>query len=175
MSTFARTNEGRLSSINGPLPVNGLGQDDVTSFAYDASGNLTAITNALGQTVQFDTFDANGRAGRSIDANGVITLFAFDPLGRLTTITRKHPTDPLKDAVTTLDYDAEGRVTGVTAPLTDKLSMAYDLAGRLLSISAPDGEKIEYGYDAMGDVTSQTVKRANGSTNSSITDRKSVV
>lgn len=168
-TAYSWTNEGRLSSVNGPMPVNGLGQDDITSFAYDSSGNLMTITNALGQVTTFQNYDANGRPAQVVDPNLVVTAFTYDALGRAQTINRKNAANPSLDATTTIEYDAEGRVTGIIAPLTEKMTMTYSLAGRLLSVSAPNGEKIEYGYDALGDITSQTVKRANGSDASSIT------
>ena len=161
--------QGRLLSINGPLAVDALGKDDTVAFAYDMLGNVTTITNGLGQITSFGLYDANGRPGTSTDPNNIVTAFTYDLLGRTTKITRKHPSDMTKDAITTLLYDFEGRITGLTAPATDKLTMAYDVAGRLLSVSAPNGEKIAYGYDAMSNVTSQITKRSNDTTSASIT------
>ncbi|MEE9433179.1 MAG: RHS repeat-associated core domain-containing protein [Sphingorhabdus sp.] len=168
-TSFVWTTNGRIASINGPLPPDSQGRDDAVTFAYDTGGNLTSITNGFGHVTQFSGFDANGRPVSATDANGIVTTFAYDPLGRTTSITREHPSDPAQNAVTALEYDNEGRVTGITAPLTDKLSMDYDLAGRLLSVSAPDGEKIEFAYDAMSNVVSRTVKRADASSATNIT------
>ena len=168
-TSFDWTNEGRIASVNGPLGVNAQGQDDITSFVYDTSGNLVSMTNALGHVVSFAGHDANGRPATATDANGAITAFSYDLLGRIKTINAKHPVDVGLDAVTTMDYDNEGRVTALAAPLTAKLSMAYDLAGRLLSVSAPDGENIAFVYDLMGNVLSQTVNRADGSDASMVT------
>jgi RHS repeat-associated protein len=168
-TTFTWNANSKIASINGPLAINTLGKDDVVQFVYDASANLTSITNGLGQATLFSQFDANGRPATSTDPNGIITAFIYDQLGRTTKVTRKHPTNTSLDAITTFDYDIEGRVTGITAPATDKMTMAYDLAGRLLSVSAPNGEKIEYGYDAMSNVTSQITKRSDTTTAESIT------
>ncbi len=168
-TTFQWNGNGRIASINGPLTPDAQGHDDIVQFFYDGNGNLTSIINPLGQMTQYGNYDANGRPGSATDANGLVTTYAYDQLGRAITVTRVDPNNPLLNAVTSIEYDNEGRVIGITAPLTAKLSMAYDLAGRLLSISAPDGEKIEYNYDAMNNMLSQTVRRTNGTAASSIT------
>lgn len=158
---------GRLMSINGPRAAVGL-QDDVTSFTYDVDGNLLTMTNGVGQVSTYGGHDENGRPASVIDPNGVQTLFVYDALGRLESSTIKHPTATTLDAITTYDYDVEGRVTGVTLPATDKLSFIYDLAGQLLEIAAPDGEKQTFSYDAMGNVTEQKIKRVDDTARSTI-------
>ncbi len=160
---------GRLLSVNGPRPPDAQARDDITTYTYTAAGNLDTATNALGHVTSFGGYDANGRPGHMIDTNTVRTAFTYDGLGRTKTITIEHPTDAAQHATTSFDYDSEGRVTGVTAPDTEKLSFDYDLAGRLRAIRAQDGERIDYDLDAMGNVTTQTVKRANGTTASNIT------
>ncbi|MBK8631702.1 MAG: RHS repeat protein [Sphingomonadales bacterium] len=167
-TSYSWATNGRLLSVNGPLaPVSGV--DDVTSFTYDTAGNLLTATNALGHVSSFGGYDASGRPGTMTDSNGAVTQFAYDALGRTASVTVKHPTNIALDAQTSFAYDAEGRVTAITAPDTAQLIMDYDLAGRLTAIRANDGERIDFASDAMGNVTSQTVKRADGSTASGIT------
>jgi YD repeat-containing protein len=159
---YSWTAQGRLAQINGPLAPDALGHDDITSFAYDASGNLASVTNALGHLTAYAGHDANGRAATMTDANGVVTAFVYDPLGRMTSVTVKHPTTPALDAVTALEYDAEGRVTGITLPQTAKLLVDYSAIGRVTALRADDGERIDFTYDPMGNVVARTVKRSNG-------------
>ena len=160
---------GRLMSINGPRnPASYGGVDDITSFTYDASGNRLTMTNALGHVTTYSNYDGNGNPGLVTDPNGVSTTFAYDGLGRVKTITVKHPTTASLDAVTSLDYDVEGRIVGMTRPSTAKLNFDYDLAGRLLAVRSDDGERIDYTYDAMSNVLSETVKRTNGTQSRSI-------
>jgi RHS repeat-associated protein len=154
---------GRLASINGPKPVDAQGKDDTLTFVYDAAGNLQTSTNGLGQVTSFANYDANGRPGTMADANGVLTAFTYDPLGRTKTVTVKHPSDSSLDAVTSFDYDVHNRVIGVTSPATDKLFVDYDRAGRLVAVRAASGERIDYQTDAHGNVTTKTVKRADAS------------
>jgi YD repeat-containing protein len=160
---------GRLLSLNGPRPVNAQGKDDITSFTYDALGNMLTMTNQLGHITSFSGYDANGRPALMTDPNGIKTAFTYDALGRTKTITLKHPTTVANDAITTLDYDVEGRVIGIAAPATEKMIMDYDLAGRLKSVRAANGERIDYSHNAMSNVTAETIKRTNASVARSIT------
>lgn len=166
--SYTYSSAGRLLTANGPRPVNAAGKDDVDSFAYDATGNLTSITNGLGQVTSFSGFDANGRPAQMTDANGVVTQFVYDALGRMTSLSVREPGAGTAHATTSFDYDIEGRVTGITRPATARLGMTYDLAGRLLSISAPTGEAITFTYDAMGNITRQRVTTAAGAQRSDI-------
>ena len=162
--TYSWNGNGRLLSIDGPKGLDVNGKADITSFGYDTGGNLLTSTDALGYVTTFADYDANGRPGKMIDPNGINTLYGYDLLGRLTTITVKSPAGVADDRITTLDYDTEGRVTGVTAPGTQKLIVDYDLAGQVTAIRIASGEKIAFTHDAMGNVTLQSVKRANGTT-----------
>jgi len=162
-STYTWGTGGHLASVNGPKPVDAQGKDDTLTFAYDTAGNLQTSTNGLGQVTTFASYDANGRPGTMTDANGIVTAFTYDTLGRTSTVTVKHPTTTSLDAVTTFDYDVHGRVTGITSPATDKLIVDYDTAGRLTAVRAASGERIDYVTDAAGDVTKKIVKRADTS------------
>lgn len=169
-TTYTWGTGGRLLSINGPRnPAQYGGQDDVTTFTYDPQGNRLTMTDALNHVTKYSNYDGNGNPGLVTDPNGVKTTFTYDGLGRVKTITVKHPTTAALDAVTTLDYDVEGRIISLTRPASAKMNFDYDLAGRLLAIRADDGERIDYTYDAMNDVLSETVKRTNGTQSRAIT------
>jgi RHS repeat-associated protein len=150
---------GRLASINGPKPVDGTGRDDTLAYGYDTTGNLQTVTNGLGQATAFGGYDANGRPATMTDANGIVTGFTYDTLGRTKTITVKHPTNSSLDAVTSFDYDAHDRVVDVTLPSTDELFLDYNSAGQLTDMRAASGERRDYTYDSDGNVTSETVRR----------------
>lgn len=167
-TVYSWTAQGRLAQINGSLAINAQGQDDITTFAHDASGNLTSVTNALGHVTQFAGHDANGRAASMTDANGLVTNFSYDALGRLISLNNAHPTNSALDAVTSFEYDGEGRVVGITYPQTAKLIVDYDSIGRATALRSVDGERIDFAYDAMGNVVSRKVKRSDGAVTQSI-------
>lgn len=124
---------------------------------------VTVISHlALGHVTTYDDYDANGRPGTVTDPNGVVTSFTYDLLGRVETITAEHPGNPSLNAVTTMAYDEVGNVIELTLPSTDTLLMDYDSANRLVAMRAASGERWDYAYDKMGNVTSETVKRGNG-------------
>ncbi|MBA2932597.1 RHS repeat protein [Sphingomonas sp. CGMCC 1.13654] len=168
-TTFAWDANGRLLTVNGPLSVDASGHDDTITFTYDVSGNRRTMTDGLGHVTHYDAYDANGRPGTMTDMNGIVTAFTYDGLGRVKTITVRHPTTASLNAVTTLDYDVEGRVIGLTLPATEKLIVDYNLAGLMTAVRAANGEQIDYTYDAMGDVISETTKRTDATASKSIT------
>lgn len=161
--TYAWDANGRLLSENGPLASAG-SFDDLTTYTYDTGGNLLTATNGMGHVVTYGAYDANGRPGTVTDANGAVTAFTYDPLGRLVVVNRKHLTSSALDAITTLTYDAVGNITQLALPATQPLVMEYDAANRLTAMSSASGERWEYSYDMAGNVERETVRRANGST-----------
>ncbi|MDW6093944.1 RHS repeat-associated core domain-containing protein [Vibrio rhizosphaerae] len=91
-------------------------------FSYDIEGNLTAVTDALGQTQHF-------------------TYGAFDKL--------KTVTDPL-GATTRYHYNAEAEFAGVTNSHGQQWLYGFDKLGRIESERHYDGRTEIYGYDAVG-------------------------
>jgi YD repeat-containing protein len=150
---------GRLLSVARPDLNNTANWIEIARYTYDTSGNRLTATNALGQITNYTSYDFNGRPGEMTDPNGIKTQYVYDALGRVKELRIKHPTVVANDAITTFDYDNEGRIIGITRPATDKLIMDYDLAGRLTAVRAASGERIDYIYDAMGNVLSNSVKR----------------
>ena len=161
--TYTWNANGQLTSTNGPLPPDALGHDDITSYAYDTSGNLLTLTNALGQVTSFSGHDASGHPGSMTDPNGIATSYSYDPLGHVTGLTVHHPSNSSHDATTTVTYDAVGRVSSLTLPSTDTLFTDYDAAGRVSAMRAASGERWDFSYDAVGNVVSESVKRTDGS------------
>jgi RHS repeat-associated protein len=142
-----------LTSVDGPLA----GTGDKVLYGYDAGGNLAQVTNEIGQITQILALDGAGRPATLRDANGVDTTLAYDPRGRLTTVT----VNPgASQAVTGLIYDAVGQVTRITRPDGSFLQYTYDNARRLTLVTNATGETVAYGYNLNGDVTSMTVKSA---------------
>ena len=140
-----------LTSVDGPLA----GTGDRVVYAYDAGGNLAQITNEVGLITKVVALDAASRPTTTRDANSVDTKLAYDPRGRLTTIT----VNPgAVQAVTSIAYDPAGDVTKVTRPDGSFLQYSWNDARRLTLVTNNTGESIAYTYNANGDVTSSVVK-----------------
>jgi YD repeat-containing protein len=56
---------------------------NVTNYAYDAKGNLTSVTDALGHVTSFTSYDGAGRPLTIIDPNGVTTSLTYNRRGLL--------------------------------------------------------------------------------------------
>ncbi|SEB18982.1 YD repeat-containing protein, partial [Marinobacterium iners DSM 11526] len=149
------------AGTNGPIPgqlatADGPRTDvqDVTSYDYDAQGNLIQVTNALGQVSEITAHDADGRPLTLVDPNGVLTTLAYDGLGRL--ITRI-----TAGATTGFAYDAIGNLTGITLPDQTTLTYLYDDTGRVSAIADSLGNRIEYVLDAAGNRVEERILDAN--------------
>lgn len=134
---------------------------DVTTSSYDTAGNLTSVTNALGQVAQYSQFDGNGRPGKVFDLNGTESDLTYDGEGRLI---ERRLKSAAGDVVTTMAYDLEGLLTRVTLADGTWVGFEYDSGQRVAATTNNVGERVEFGYDAMGNLTGQTTKTAGGTT-----------
>src|SRR5262249_15287308 len=111
----------------------------VTRFVYDANGNQTGFTDALGRITEYE-YDERNRCVRVIHppANGTsaqryIELSAYDALDRRVAETNQ------EGIVTRYGYDGLGRLTAVTnaASTADEMVTLYeyDDAGNLLKMT----------------------------------------
>ena len=101
------------------------GYDPVTPNSLTPKGNLTSVTNALNQTMNY----------------------AYDSFGRLTTFT-----DALNHA-TTIGYDANSYVSSQTDALNHATTFQYDLVGNLKNIFDPLGRETRMVYDNLDRLT----------------------
>ncbi len=165
--TYHPTN-GQIETADGPrTDVN-----DVMTYSYDASGNVSDMTNALGQVTQYPSYDASGRVLQMIDANGVVTDYAYTVRGWLESITVRAPIgNSSGDAITVFTYDAVGQVTRVDLPGTPSFAINYEYDGarRLTSIYTDDGDRITYTLDAAGNRLSETITDSNAITYKTLT------
>lgn len=142
---------GKLASINGPrTDVN-----DVTNYAYNAEHQLSSVTDALGNTVQFQNYDAQGRAQTIIDENGVSTNIAYDWRGNALQTN-------VAGQITNYSYDLVGNLVEITRDNGFRMAFEYDDANRLIAIENEGGARIEYELDVAGNRLKQTVKDEQG-------------
>jgi RHS repeat-associated protein len=116
---------------------------NVTTYAYDARGNVASITNALGHRTLFTSYDTNGRPLSIQNPNGFVTTLTYNFRGQVTSKT-------MLTLVTTYGYNIAGSLTGVTRPDGSFLRMTYDAAHRLVGVADTLGNTIAYTLDAAG-------------------------
>jgi RHS repeat-associated protein len=124
-------------------------------------GDLQSVTDALGHTTTYLSYDGAGRVLSQQDANGVTTTFTYYPRGWLKTLT-------IGGATTSYTYTAYGKVATVTDPDNVTTTYGYDNAHRLTSITDAQGNSIQYTLDASGNRTAENTYAA-GSTTASRT------
>ena len=133
--------------------------NDKTTYTYDATGNLSTVTDALGHVTRITSYNHSGLPLSMTDANGVVTMLAYDAMGRLITSTVETAAG---NAVTRYGYDAAGLLTSVTQPDNSVLYYGYDAAERLTGISDPAGESITYTLDGTGNIIRQDIRNSSG-------------
>ncbi|MCP1646653.1 RHS repeat-associated core domain-containing protein [Pseudomonas nitroreducens] len=149
---YTYTAQGLIETADGPRTD----VQDVTHYTYDAKGNLTKVTNALGQETLLGNYDNRGNPGTITDANGVVSTLTYsgvDP--KLASITAAGST-------TSFEHDAVGQLTKITRADGSWLQYTYDPARRLTAITNNLGERVEYDVDVAGKRTAQRLKDATG-------------
>ncbi|WNL44031.1 RHS repeat-associated core domain-containing protein [Dyella sp. BiH032] len=122
VTTYDYDANGQLTKTTDP--------DGVTlSYTYDAAHRLTGIQDALGGRIDL-TLDAAGSvtAETVADANGHVVRSltrAFDALGRMKTLTGAD------GKATAFEYDAHGNLTKITRPLGQVVRTQYDALERV--------------------------------------------
>lgn len=151
-TTYTYNAQGLVETVDGPRTD----ASDLATYAYDAQGNLTQITNALGHVTLITAHDPHGNPLRIVDPNGVETLLAYDARQRLILRTTG-------GLATVLAYDAAGQLTKITQPDGSFLEYDYDAAHRLTDIRDQEGNHIQYTLDLAGNRTAEAVHDPAGS------------
>jgi RHS repeat-associated protein len=149
VSTFTYDANGNLASRSDPL-----GQ--TTGLAHDALNRLTAVDHADAGTADVAyTYDLNGNRLSMVDGTGT-TTYAYDELDRLLTVTT------LGSVSVGYRYDLDGNRARLIYPGDDDLAYSYDTAGRLTSLTDWDARVTEYAYRPAGSLAG--VAAVNGTT-----------
>ncbi len=110
----------------------------------DEVGRPSTVRDAVGTTARVEW---NGsRPIRSIDANGGVTTYEYDAMGRIVCLT-----DPIGGRHRT-EYDAMGRVVAKIDPGGRTTRHEYDAMGHVVRTTDPLGEISNYAYDAAGNL-----------------------
>ncbi|XVV10820.1 RHS repeat-associated core domain-containing protein [Actinoplanes sp. CA-131856] len=194
----------RLIRTTDPAPSSADGAQapaPVTSFGYDAKGNLTRTTDAnyhttyrtynvfdltesvvepetrahpaLGDRTWRTTYDSTGNIEQLAKPGGAVVNATYDSRNRITSLAG---TGGAAAASKTIEYDPAGRVTAVSTA-TGTQSFTYDRLGQLLAANGPMGNS-SYTYDPLGrpitenNGTSQVKYSYNGVDLRAITDEQ---
>ncbi|MBB5357740.1 RHS repeat-associated protein [Rhodanobacter sp. ANJX3] len=120
-------------------------------------GDLQSVTDALGHTTTYLSYDGAGRVLSQQDANGVVTTFTYYPRGWL-------KTRSVGGSTTTITYTAYGAVQTITDPDNVTVTYGYDTAHRLTTITDAQGNYVQYTLDASGNRTAENTYTAGSST-----------
>ncbi len=141
---------GLVAAIDGPLS----GTGDTLAYTYDSLGYLKTFRNELGQVVTVQTVNGRGQPTKTVDANGLVTDYLYDALGRPASIRA----DPAGIAAETrMEYDQAGNLTRITQPDGSFLFYGYDTGSRITRIVNARGDNALFTYDAMGNAKTRVL------------------
>jgi RHS repeat-associated protein len=142
--TFVYDSLKRLSSAANP-------ESGTIYYVYDANGNLTKKTDALGVYIDYTYDGLNRSLTKNYSDATPDVAYAYDGVanskGHLTSVSSS------VSAANYTVFDVMGRATTstqVTDSQTYSMSYGYNLAGSQTSLSYPSGRVIETKYDATG-------------------------
>ena len=117
---------------------------------YDSRGNMTAMTDRLGQTERVEYEPVFNNVTKATDKMGRVTLYSYDSRGNLTSttlVTREG------NFTTSLTYDGFGELISVSDPLAHATTFEYDSPGNVTAVIDPLTNRTTYEYDGMGRLT----------------------
>jgi RHS repeat-associated protein len=131
----------------------------VTTYTYDANGNMTSISKQLdsNNTVTTSyTYNSFGEVLTMTDPLGNVTTNAYDANGNLLTVTTPVPQSGVAASVTQFAYDVKGQLTQITDPLNHVSTLTYTPAGLISTITDAQQHVTTYQYDSHGNRTAIT-------------------
>ncbi len=130
--------------------------DQVTTYEYDAHGNVTSETDPLTNPVYY-FYDLNGNIAvkrtRRVNPDG--TLPSVDTRYTYNKLNRQLTTQDAKNFVYHAKYDAHGEIVAKGLNNVDREYYEYDKAGQLIKTNKGDGVDRAYLYDANGNETAK--------------------
>jgi RHS repeat-associated protein len=138
-TTYSYNSTGQVNKVTPPSPLG------PTSYAYNADGQPTSVTNGRGDTTAY-TWNALAELTEAAPASGTATTYAYDTDGNLT----KRSGAAGSQSFT---WDSLGRLASSTGPGGHATSYTYDAAGNPTKLSGPAGTT-SYSYNSVNQPTS---------------------
>jgi RHS repeat-associated protein len=140
-----------------------LGQPEqqTETLSYYSDNLLQSVTDQLGRVTSFD-YDAQGNMSRVTRLDGtpdaVTTTVAYEPVfNQLQSVT-----DPLGHS-TSFAYNSTGELASITDALSHQIITTFNGLGQMLTLADPLGNTTQFGYFG-GDLVQVTDPASNGST-----------
>ncbi len=121
-----------------------------THWDYDGYGNVTKMTDAEGNTTEYQEFDVNGNAHRIIDGRLKAWTQGYDAVGNPLT-----DLNPYGQGYTT-EYDAAGDLVKITDASGSSLHIVNNASGLPLTVTDDSGNKQELKFDKSNRLVSST-------------------
>lgn len=167
--TYNQYGERETRSIKSAGPN---GEDLLTTWVYDAWGNVSAETNPANETTTYthnaqgqvltwtnaenetDTlgYDAGGLLRSHRDPLGHTTQFRYDKVGRRTEVIQ--PLAGGRNLTTTFGFLPNGWLETITDPEGGVTTFTYDRDGRRAAVIDQEGARTQFTYDAEGRLAS---------------------
>lgn len=131
--------EGNLIARQGPLPAAGA-LHDLTTYTYDALNRLIQETNPLAGITRY-SYDGLGQLSTVTDPRGLVTRYTVDGLGKLS-----QEVSPDRGSLSAR-HDAAGNRVAHTDARGRTATYTYDALDRLTGVAFQDGSALGYRYD----------------------------
>ena len=146
-TTYDYDNVGQVTRITGP-------EGTVLNYEYNGARQLTAVSNSLGERIEYSLDLQGNQTGESIKSDtGAITKTlsrTYDELSRLLTVVGA------SGQTTAYAYDSNGNITTVTDGNLNETLQGYDALNRLVTDDAPLNHSVDYLYDEQDNLTQVT-------------------
>lgn len=129
-------------------------QRRVQSFVYDKQSRVIQIIGSTAAQTTNITYDAAGRAIKTVDPNLMEAMQVYDDLGRLVSSIADAKSGGIQ-AGTQYSYDALDNLRQVTDPKGLVTSYSYDSLSRLTQQTSPDSGTTSYTHDDAGNRKTQ--------------------
>jgi RHS repeat-associated protein len=148
-----------LTSLNGPgLPAEGV--NDVTTYTYTASGDLSSTTDPNGLVTTVLSHNALGQPTLVEQPDQALWSFTYDSKGRVATAGFAAPSQTPQ--LSSFSYNTAGQVASYTNSRGKTWTFTYSAARRLVSSTSPTGDTVTYSHDAAGNVIREEYRNGSG-------------